>query len=330
MAEASPAPRTLGERIGALPLGRFLSLGRYLPLVVFLGATVVLVVLAVILDRDPAPSGASPAFASPARVAPGRGNVTFVRLLRRAPDIIAGTPPPHGQRGPCTGCHRIRPASPTGNAAVAAALGTPSCVRSGGGMQVAGTQPQPAAPGGSAPTLAMLPFQEAHWQGLELIIFTPALARVLKLPAEARGVLVDEVTMPADVEGFRAGDLITAIDGLSTPDLDTFVEVAYTVRDRTKVDLQVLREGQRLNVTLAALRRELGTANGETAPMIPTGSRPPHNYLGACTSCHRIGGAGEAAVDLGDTLTKKAPPIQAGQQRPHRDRGACSACHVIR
>lgn len=327
MAEASPAPRTLGERIGALPLGRYLSLGRYLPLVVFLGSTVVLVVLAVILDRDPTPTTAR-TLTAPSSPGPGGGNVTFVRLLRRAPDIVAGTPAPHGRRGPCTACHRILPASPTGNAAAAAALGAPSCQGRGGGMQVAGTQP--AAPVGGAPTLAMLPFQEAHWQGLELIIFTPALAKVLKLPTDVRGVLVDEVTMPADVEGFRAGDLITGIDGVPTPDLDTFVEVAYTVRDRTKANLQVVRKGQQLNVTLAALQRELGTANGETAPMIPAGSRPPHGYLGACTSCHRIGGAGEAAVDLGDTLTNKAPPIQAGQQRPHRDRGACSACHVIR
>jgi hypothetical protein len=144
-------------------------------------------------------------------------------------------------------------------------------------------------------------------------------------------VVVDEATMPADVLGFRSGDLITAVGGAPTPDLEAFVDAAYRVRERRSVKLQLRRKGgTRHTLTLAAARRELGTANGETAPMIPAGARPPHGYLGPCTDCHRIGASVGLAVDLGDQLTKKAPPIRAGQAPPHRNRGKCSACHTIR
>ena len=136
--------------------------------------------------------------------------------------------------------------------------------------------------------------------------------------------------MPADVEGFSAGDLLTAIEGVPTPDLDTFAAVAYHTRDRQRVDIQLTRGNRQLSLPLSALQGVLGTANGETAPMIPPGQLPPHGYLGPCTTCHHIGSSGNLAVDLGDALTKGAPPIRAGQQPPHRRRGACPACHVIR
>jgi hypothetical protein len=176
----------------------------------------------------------------------------------------------------------------------------------------------------------MMPFQEAHWQGLEVITLSPALGKVMKIPRSARGVVVDEATMPADVLGFQAADLITAVDDVPTPDLESFVSAAFRVRDRQQVKVDLLRKGNRQSMTLACIQGILGTANGETAPMIKPGSRSPHGYMGPCTNCHHIGSTGHMAVDLGDTLTKQAPPIRAGQRPPHQNRGRCSACHTIR
>jgi len=131
------------------------------------------------------------------------------------------------------------------------------------------------------------------------------------------------------MEGFWAGDLITSVGQVPTPTLESFIEAADRVRDRRRAEVQILRKNKPHGLVLTALRERLGTANGETAPMIKPGSRPPHGYKGACTNCHRIGTTGELAVDQGDLLTRAAPPIRAGQTPPHRDRGTCTACHTI-
>jgi hypothetical protein len=115
-----------------------------------------------------------------------------------------------------------------------------------------------------------------------------------------------------------------------TPSLERFVEAADKARDAPTVTIKLLRKGKPISLELTAPRGRLGTANGETAPMIRSGSRPPHGYLGPCTSCHHIGTGMNLAVDLGDPLAKTAPAIRAGQPSPHRNRGRCSSCHVIR
>jgi len=193
-----------------------------------------------------------------------------------------------------------------------------------------------AAPGRSTtPTgrppglLKMPPFQEAHWQGIEVIPLTKGLARYFKLSSTLRGVIADDVTAPADAEGFLAADVVTAIDRVRTPDLESFIKAASKVHERHQVDFTILRKGREITLALSAFSGPLGTANGETAPMIRPGSQPPHAYLGPCTSCHRIGNNGQLPVDQGDLLTRVAPPIHAGQTPPHRDRGTCVACHRL-
>jgi hypothetical protein len=172
-------------------------------------------------------------------------------------------------------------------------------------------------------------FAEAHWQGLEVIPKTPALARSLNIPASAQGVIVDDATLPADIQGFQAGDLVTSIGQVSTPDLLSFVEATDRVRDRRRVEVEVLRKGASQVLVLTALLTRLGTANGETPSMIPPSARMPHAYRGECTSCHRIGTTAQLAQDQGDTLTKTAPPIRTGATPIHRDRGPCSTCHQV-
>lgn len=182
--------------------------------------------------------------------------------------------------------------------------------------------------GGQAAPAVDLPFQEGHWQGLETIPLTPTLAGALGIPAGARGVLVDDATPPADLCGFQAGDLVTAVGQVATPDLASFVAATARVRDRSRAEVQILRGGVPALLVLRAQGR-LGTAQAETAPMIPPGSVAPHRYQGPCTGCHHIGTVGQLPVDAGDLITKTAPPIRVGQRPPHRDRGVCTACHRI-
>jgi hypothetical protein len=158
---------------------------------------------------------------------------------------------------------------------------------------------------------------------------TPTLARSLEIPASAQGVIVDDATLPADLQGFQAGDLVTSVGQLPTPDLMSFVQAADRVRDRRRAEVEILRKGAPQVLVLTALLSRLGTANGETPSMIAPSARMPHAYRGACTSCHRIGTTAQLARDQGDTLTKTAPPIRSNSSPLHRDRGLCSTCHQI-
>ena len=181
-----------------------------------------------------------------------------------------------------------------------------------------------------APPLAgLLPFVEAHWQGLELLPNAPALAKSLGIPLDEKGVIVDEATMPADSAGFLAGDLVMNVGQVPTPDLTSFIGATSRVRARRRAEVEILRKGVHKTLVLTALMERLGTANGETAQTIAPGARPPHDYLGPCTNCHRIGTLAQLAVDQGDQLVKTAPRIYAGQQQPHKDRGTCTSCHEV-
>jgi Magnetochrome domain/PDZ domain len=187
----------------------------------------------------------------------------------------------------------------------------------------------PPVPLKSPPRFRMLPFVEAHWQGLEMIVLSPALARALGLDPNLKGVIADDVTPPADACGFQGGDIIASINGVPTTDLNSFIDASDLVREQRSVQVTVMRKGQIFPLVLWALKDRLGVANGETAPMIPSGSVSPHAYQGACTGCHRIGTKGELPFDQGDLLSRKAPPIKPGSTRPHRDRGNCITCHQI-
>jgi hypothetical protein len=189
----------------------------------------------------------------------------------------------------------------------------------------------PLAAWGPAPAPLTDPrrFTEAHWQGLELVPKTPTLARALKLPPEVPGVVIDDVTLPADLQGFQAGDLITNVAQVPTPHLVAFIRATEQIRDEQQTRVDLVRAGEAQTLMLTALLTRLGTANGDSPPMIPPGARMPHPYRGPCTNCHRIGMTGTLAADQGDTIIKTAPIIRVGARRPHEDRGPCSTCHQI-
>ncbi len=95
----------------------------------------------------------------------------------------------------------------------------------------------PAAPS----LIGMIPFQEAHWQGLEVIPSSARLKRALKIASDAPGVITDDVTWPADMQGFQAGDLITSVGEVPTPTLEDFIKATARVRERRRTEIQLLR-----------------------------------------------------------------------------------------
>jgi hypothetical protein len=162
-----------------------------------------------------------------------------------------------------------------------------------------------------------------------LIPKTAALAKNLKLPQSLQGVIIDDVSLPADLHGFRAGDVVMSVDEIPTPNLLSFIQAADRVRERRSVELQIFRQGEIRELALTALFERLGTANGETPGMIGASARSPHPYQGPCTMCHKVGSTGALAFDQGDTVARGAPAIDLATPAPHRDRGSCSACHQI-
>jgi S1-C subfamily serine protease/predicted Fe-Mo cluster-binding NifX family protein len=67
---------------------------------------------------------------------------------------------------------------------------------------------------------------EGSWIGMDVDELSARDATEMGLPAGTRGILVEDVeSPPATMVGFQTGDVITAINGVSTPDMKQFVEV---------------------------------------------------------------------------------------------------------
>ncbi len=134
-------------------------------------------------------------------------------------------------------------------------------------------------------------------------------------------MIIDQVTAPADTQGFAGGDLVVSVGGRPTPNLESFVVAADAMRDRADVTMQIVRADGSTSLRLMAGR--LGTANGEFAPMIPPDAPIPHGNaaghartmhlaaLPACKTCHPIRPAGTGPMlDLNAVLLN--PPTPPG------------------
>jgi hypothetical protein len=238
-------------------------------------------------------------------------------VMARSADVVANAGA--GAVAPIAGNIRVVPAATTANASASSI--DPAVDPRNQPLESLGPPP--------APNLDPRPFAEAHWQGLEAIPKTPTVAKMLKVPPNVDGVILDDVTLPADLQGFKAGDVVTAVDGVPTPDLVSFIRATDRIRDAKRVTVDFVRRGMARQMDITALFDRLGTANGETPPMIPPGAQRPHIYMGPCVNCHRIGTTGNLAVDQGDNPKNKPGPVKADGPVPHRDRGPCATCHPI-
>jgi serine protease Do len=97
------------------------------------------------------------------------------------------------------------------------------------------------------------------WMGVQIRDLDPARARELEME-RPNGVAIAEVyrNMPADRAGLREGDVILAIDGQPTSDTALFRNRVSLSRPGQKVELDILREGERKKVTV-----ELGELNDD-------------------------------------------------------------------
>jgi len=174
--------------------------------------------------------------------------------------------------------------------------------------------------------------QEGHWIGLEAGPLTPALASANGIPLNVKGVLVDEVTLLAAGSGILAGDVISAINELETPDLYAFKAATRPIAMSKQATVTVYRVGSYKKIVVQGAE-ELGLAQMEAAPMINATDPSPHGYYGPCERCHAISktvkNTGQLAKDGGDVLAVKPPPIKWGAKPIHGNRGPCTNCHKI-
>jgi hypothetical protein len=175
--------------------------------------------------------------------------------------------------------------------------------------------------------------QEGHWIGLEVGPLTPALAAANGIPANIKGVLVDEVTLLSASRGLLAGDVISAINNVETGDLHAFKAATRPIAMSKQATVTVYRAGAYRKIEVRGVE-ELGLAQMEAAPMINATDPSPHGYYGPCERCHAISktvkNTGQLAKDGGDVLTAQAPPIKWGSKPIHGKRGTCTNCHKIR
>ncbi|MBF0521966.1 MAG: PDZ domain-containing protein [Candidatus Omnitrophica bacterium] len=170
---------------------------------------------------------------------------------------------------------------------------------------------------------------EGHWLGMELIPLTPELAKEYQVPADTKGLLVDEISLESAESGVLAGDLVVAVERISTPDLVAFTEATRRVKNRFNAKVLVSRRGKIMEFTFSSTRT-LGFSQNEAAQPITPGALSPHRSRNKpCTTCHIIMlTGGQLPTDAGDILPT-APPIIKGAVAPHEYRGTCKNCHFI-
>lgn len=85
---------------------------------------------------------------------------------------------------------------------------------------------------------------------------TPALAETLGLKAQ-RGALVSDVqpNTPAAQSGLKSGDVITAVNGQPIEDANKLTFNVGAVAPNTKLELDVLRDGQKEKITITTAER---------------------------------------------------------------------------
>ena len=129
-----------------------------------------------------------------------------------------------------------------------------------------------------------------------------------------------------------AGDVITEINNIKTPDLYAFKSATRPIAMSQNATVTVYRGGLYKKIEVAG-NEELGIAQMEGTPMIRANAASPHSYYGPCENCHAISktakNTGQMAKDGGDILAKTAPPIRWGMKLPHVNRGTCTNCHTI-
>ena len=93
-------------------------------------------------------------------------------------------------------------------------------------------------------------FQTITWQN----------AAQADLPVD-NGVLVTEVTPggPAEAAGNQPGDIILSINGIAIDQQNTFGEVLFNFQPGDEISVELIRDGETMNLTLTLVERNLGS-----------------------------------------------------------------------
>jgi len=110
------------------------------------------------------------------------------------------------------------------------------------------------------------------WLGVTLQDVTPELAEALELPDGAAGVLIGEVLpdTPADDAGFKAGDLITTLDGEAMDSSNELRNKVAAARPGESLTLTILRHDKLHNLSFTVGERPAELTRG--------GGSPSHNH----------------------------------------------------
>jgi hypothetical protein len=132
-------------------------------------------------------------------------------------------------------------------------------------------------------------------------------------------VIVDDVSMPADLQGFRAGDLVTSIGQSPTPNLTAFVRAADQVRaapDEVRSgELPVQRLVRPGCSSTYGQRRD----RHHDAPGARASSYQAHER-------HHIGTTGSLLMDQATPVMRRPP---SGGKHPTPPRSRSSTCHKV-
>jgi hypothetical protein len=132
------------------------------------------------------------------------------------PVIQTNSRPPHDNRGMCTNCH-VLGGFPAASQAQAAGLAPAELNATAVALIAAAV---PVGPQGTAP--AMAPIIEGAWNGVEVSPITQLTATQYGVPLDAAGLVVAEAEGAGALAGLKAGDVITAVNGVPTPVMTDF------------------------------------------------------------------------------------------------------------
>ncbi len=229
-----------------------------------------------------------------------RGACTWCHAVRTSagaaiPVISPRATLPHAYRGGfCANCHRASGSSPQ------AEPGVRSGAAVAGGPPAAGTARRPdvvsrasarwgrwagqnVRPTG-APTAANANKKgEGEWLGLEVAPLTPATRAQYKISPNTHGLVVAEVEAAAARTGFKAGDVVTSVNGLPTGDIAAFAHVTQWGKLGSGL-VGIVRHGHHWRLWLPrkpqapqaqSARPYVGATTPPPAPMAPPASVRP-------------------------------------------------------
>jgi hypothetical protein len=167
-----------------------------------------------------------------------------VAANRSPPPIHAGIMPTHGERGPCTLCHKVVDALGRTLPAIRVMASMPHQYRGGlcinchhvsrnqaGSPAAGGGRAAALGAGGRSPVAGQLPAaavrkpppSEGAWQGMEVVPITSMTASQYGLRPGTTGLVVAEAEGAAGAAGVQAGDVVVRVNSTPVTDMRAFI-----------------------------------------------------------------------------------------------------------